>query len=124
MSEPTLTARRRGVIEGRMPTVRELGRLMGISSPNGVCGHLRALSKKGLLTFEGRKSRGIRLTEPSPLERAIKLLKAGVGANPEDIDTFLREVGNGEAKEAGQAVDRQGEVHRDSGGLPDGTGRG
>lgn len=43
------------------PTVRELGDLAGISSPNAVVGNLRALRAKGLIQFGGGKTRNIRL---------------------------------------------------------------
>jgi repressor LexA len=41
--------------------VREIGSAHGITSPNGVICHLRALAKKGLIEHDRLKSRGIRL---------------------------------------------------------------
>jgi SOS-response transcriptional repressor LexA len=98
MSEP-LTTRQQEVLDylracrarEHTPSYRDVQKHLGMKSVNGAATHIRALASKGLLTFGGGKSRGIRLTEPSPLERAIKLLKAGVGANPADIDAFLKE---------------------------------
>ncbi|HTN76081.1 MAG TPA: transcriptional repressor LexA [Pirellulaceae bacterium] len=54
----------RGKIQNRGygPTVREIGLDFGISSPNGVMCHLRALEKKGLITRSPNKSRAIELT--------------------------------------------------------------
>ncbi|MGD9635935.1 MAG: hypothetical protein AB7G28_26445 [Pirellulales bacterium] len=34
-------------LNGHMPTIRALGEAMGITSPNGVMAHLRALRRKG-----------------------------------------------------------------------------
>ena len=54
----------RGKIQNRGygPTVREIGEHFGISSPNGVMCHLRALEKKGLIIRSPNKSRAIELT--------------------------------------------------------------
>jgi len=60
----------RGKIHGRGygPTVREIGLHFGISSPNGVMCHLKALEKKGLIIREPNMSRAIQLaTEPAQL---------------------------------------------------------
>ncbi len=46
---------------GFPPTLREIGKQMGIRSTNGVNDHLRALERKGFLTREDMASRGIRL---------------------------------------------------------------
>ncbi len=68
----TLTDRQRAVYEfirdkirnrGYGPTVREIGSKFGISSPNGVMCHLKALEKKGLITREPNMSRAIQLTD-------------------------------------------------------------
>jgi len=45
------------------PTVREIAAAMGISSLNGVQGHLDALEKKGVLRRKPGIARGIELTE-------------------------------------------------------------
>lgn len=47
---------------GYGPTVREIGEQFGISSPNGVMCHLKALEKKGLIKRSPNKSRAIELT--------------------------------------------------------------
>jgi SOS-response transcriptional repressor LexA len=97
MSEPltaiqkeTLDIIREGIRDGRPFSFREIAARRDVGV-NAVHGTIKALRKKGYIRVEAGKSRGIRLTEPSPLERAIKLLKAGVGANPADIDAFLKE---------------------------------
>jgi repressor LexA len=69
--QATLTERQRLVvsfIEGHIrqhgfpPTIREIGRHLGIKSTNGVNDHLNALQKKGFLTREEGKSRTLQLT--------------------------------------------------------------
>jgi repressor LexA len=47
---------------GFPPTIREIGRHLGIKSTNGVNDHLNALQKKGFLTREEGKSRTLQLT--------------------------------------------------------------
>lgn len=49
---------------GYPPTIRELGKLLGIKSLRGVTTHLDALAKKGHLTRQ-RSARGIRLLQES-----------------------------------------------------------
>ncbi len=70
-----LTKRQREVYEfirekirsrGYGPTVREIGAQFGISSPNGVMCHLKALEKKGLITREPNMSRAITLITETP----------------------------------------------------------
>jgi hypothetical protein len=72
ISKLPLTARQREVLEfirrcvrkrGFGPTVREIGEEMGIHSPNGVVGHLTALSRKGYIQRERNLSRSIVLVE-------------------------------------------------------------
>ena len=46
-----------------VPTLRELGTILGIHSTNGVNDHLRYLEKKGFIRRDRMKSRSIRLTE-------------------------------------------------------------
>lgn len=46
---------------GFPPTIREIGRHLGIKSTNGVNDHLNALQKKGFLTREGGKSRTLQV---------------------------------------------------------------
>jgi len=59
----------RKLIRGRGygPTVREIGKNFGISSPNGVVCHLKALEKKGLITRQANQSRAITLAA-EPIE--------------------------------------------------------
>lgn len=74
-----LTERQRTVYEfirdkivnrGYGPTVREIGEQFGISSPNGVMCHLKALEKKGLIKRSPNKSRAIELTRVAAREPA------------------------------------------------------
>ena len=67
-----LTARQRQVLEyirdtvsgsGMPPTVAEITTAMGLSSTNGIRGHLQALERKGAIELVPNASRGIRLLE-------------------------------------------------------------
>lgn len=64
-----LTARQREILDyitqsiterGYPPTIREIGKTMGIRSTNGVNDHLKALERKGYLTRDDLKSRAMR----------------------------------------------------------------
>ena len=90
MTAEQMTDRQREVYEfirdkirgrGYGPTVREIGDNFGISSPNGVMCHLKALEKKGLIHREPNMSRAIQLaTEPAE-DRGLPLagrIAAGV----------------------------------------------
>jgi repressor LexA len=46
---------------GFAPTVREIGELIDVESTQGVVCHLEALKKKGLLTWNERQARTIRI---------------------------------------------------------------
>ena len=66
---------------GYGPTVREIGGNFGISSPNGVVCHLKALEKKGLITREPNMSRAIQLLAEPIEEHGLRLagsIAAGV----------------------------------------------
>lgn len=69
---PELTPRQRQVLEtiqqaygraGFGPTIREIADAMGISSPNGVVSHLRALAAKGYIHRTAHRSRAIQLAD-------------------------------------------------------------
>ena len=83
MTLSQLTTRQREVFEfirdlitnrGYGPTVREIGDNFGISSPNGVMCHLKALEKKGLITREPNMSRAIQITDAYKEERGMPLV--------------------------------------------------
>jgi SOS-response transcriptional repressor LexA len=62
---------------GQCPTVRELMAATGITSPNGIVGHLLALEKRGLVvpaTADGpAQARGVRVRGlADALEAAVK----------------------------------------------------
>lgn len=48
---------------GFPPTVREIGAAFGITSPNGVMCHLRAIEAKGWIRRDKRDSRAIRIDD-------------------------------------------------------------
>ncbi|MCP4571465.1 MAG: MarR family transcriptional regulator [bacterium] len=60
---------------GCPPTIREIARHFGWSSPHAAFGHVRALEAKGHIERDPRKARGIRVTSdrvaPPPLQVAI-----------------------------------------------------
>ena len=49
---------------GYPPTIREIGKELGLRSTNGVNDHLKALEKKGYISREDNKSRSLRLLVP------------------------------------------------------------
>lgn len=51
-----------------VPTLRELGKVMGIRSTNGVSDHLCMLEKKGRIARGDMKSRAIRVLVPLSFE--------------------------------------------------------
>ena len=57
--------------QGGPPTVREVGKLVGLSSPATVSKHLKALKEAGLITMNG-KSRGIRIADQELLNRLLE----------------------------------------------------
>ncbi len=81
-----LTKRQHTVIEtirawiqerGYPPTIRELGKLLGIKSLRGVTTHLDAIAKKGFLKREPR-ARSIRLVDlVAPFQQAIRVPVVG-----------------------------------------------
>lgn len=104
-----LTERQEGIYEyirGRIlsgdpaPTVREIGEVFGIRSPNGVMCHLKALEKKGYIVRDEHLSRSIRLPGRPAIDvlRDIrKLLPASPGGKvrtvklaPELVDEVVR----------------------------------
>ncbi|HMP79389.1 MAG TPA: transcriptional repressor LexA [Pirellulaceae bacterium] len=67
-SEASITPRQREVLHtiqrltrqlGYNPSIREIGQELGIGSPNGVVGHLRALERARLITRDPFRSRTI-----------------------------------------------------------------
>ena len=81
-----LTKRQQTVLEairswirerGYPPTIRELGKLLGIRSLRGVTTHLDAIAKKGFLKRESR-ARSISLSDlVAPFERALRVPVVG-----------------------------------------------
>ncbi|NNJ97869.1 MAG: transcriptional repressor LexA [Gammaproteobacteria bacterium] len=72
-----LTSRQRQVLEfireeltasGMPPTVAEIAAAMGVSSTNGIRGHLQALERKGAIELVPNASRGIRLLDQTESE--------------------------------------------------------
>ena len=66
-AKPLLTQRQQQVFDflkektfkrGYGPTIREIGAAVGISSPNGVMCHLKALERKGYITPQSPQGTG------------------------------------------------------------------
>jgi repressor LexA len=72
--------------KGELPTVREVGALVGLRSPSTVYKHLRALENRKLISLNG-KSRGIRIT---PGARVAEIQAAGVRAEGAREDAVLQ----------------------------------
>src|SRR5262249_32950433 len=74
-----LTKQQRTILEavlfflrkGELPTVREVGALVGLRSPATVLKHLRALERENLISLSG-KSRGIRIVDREHLEQVLE----------------------------------------------------
>jgi len=78
------------VEHGYPPAIRDIGKAFGISSPNGVMGHLRALQKKGYIhRDEKNATRGGRarsITIPGVTSGGFSLPLLGVVAAGEAIE--------------------------------------
>ncbi|MBS0202126.1 MAG: repressor LexA [Planctomycetes bacterium] len=92
--QPAITARQREIFEflrekivarGYGPTVREIGQHFGITSPNGVTCHLKALEKKGLISREAYMSRAIQLTETPEPQAALPLVGQLIVGHPLEL---------------------------------------
>lgn len=79
--EVLATIRTSIVRRGHPPTLREIGGALGLRSTNGVNDHIKSLIKKGLLTRDSAKSRGLKLTPPGEaalVERGLAVKLAQV----------------------------------------------
>ncbi|MHC4716028.1 MAG: LexA family protein [Planctomycetota bacterium] len=84
MVEKTLTDRQQAVLDfverfsgerGFPPTLREIGRGVGVANVNAVRGHVNALEKKGYITRTPDKARSISVVQrPSRISRLRKRL--------------------------------------------------
>ncbi|GCF07859.1 transcriptional repressor LexA [Dictyobacter arantiisoli] len=70
--------------EGMPPTNREIGRELNIASTGHVDYHLTMLEKKGLISRQAKKSRGIKLTKQ--VQEGIPVM--GIIAAGEPLDIF------------------------------------
>lgn len=71
-------------VEGMPPTNREIGRELRIASTGHVDYHLTMLEKKGLITRQPKKSRGIKLTKHSS-SNSIPIMGKIAAGEPLDI---------------------------------------
>jgi repressor LexA len=124
-----LTARQREVLEfiareiartGISPTVREIGKAMGINSTNGVKDHLRALERHGVLSHQPGKVRTLKVLVAPPgmkkrcvCSEALALLEAGeVAAARELLASAVVGDGGGHTWTVGMSVDERKRAQR------------
>ena len=85
--------RRRIAVDGRPPTVREIGARFRIRSTNGVRRHLTALEKKGYIERHARMSRGISLAAELQENAGLPIVGRVAAGTPitavENLDGFL-----------------------------------
>ncbi len=74
--------------EGMPPTNREIGRELNIASTGHVDYHLTMLEKKGLISRQAKKSRGIKLAKQN---QGIPVMGAIAAGEPLDIYPEVRE---------------------------------
>src|SRR5437773_8927787 len=86
--------------EGMPPTNREIGRELQIASTGHVDYHLSMLEKKGYITRESKKSRGIKLVQHL---YGIPVMGSIAAGEPLDIFTDPSE-----AIEVGREIEQQG----------------
>ena len=67
---------------GYPPSVREIGRELGLSSPSTVNSHLDSLEELGYIRREAGKSRSIRLTERCTVPEGIPILGTVAAGRP------------------------------------------
>ena len=82
---------------GMPPTVAEITAAMGVSSTNGIRGHLQALERKGAIELVPNASRGIRLldqTEPEAAYPGLPIIGQVAAGSPilaqEHIEDYCR----------------------------------
>ena len=68
--------------DGIPPTVAEIASAMGLSSGNGVRGHLQALARKGAIELIPNASRGIRLLESTEAEQGLPIVGRVAAGSP------------------------------------------
>jgi len=78
--------------KGELPTVREVGALVGLRSPATVLKHLRSLERGGWISING-KSRGIRLLRPVNDTALQAASPADIPGGPLLLPTNLRGLG-------------------------------
>ena len=80
---------------GMPPTVAEIATAMGVSSTNGIRGHLQALDRKGAIELVPNASRGIRLLDqPDAEEMGLPIIGQVAAGSPilaqEHIEDYCR----------------------------------
>jgi repressor LexA len=74
---------------GYPPTIREIGRHLGIKSTNGVNDHLNALERKGFIKRQDHKSRTLSVVKDEPARKVRDLESIGHAVNDDLVDVPL-----------------------------------
>ena len=91
----TLTRRQREILDfitgfraahGYAPSIEEIGRAFGLSSPATVHKHLTNLEAKGLIRRDAHRSRAIEVLEASPRIEAVELPLVGLIAAGQPLE--------------------------------------
>ncbi|MFZ5507232.1 MAG: transcriptional repressor LexA [Pseudomonadota bacterium] len=95
MSNDSLTPRQQEILQlirdavserGSPPTRAEIAQAFGFRSPNAAESHLRALARKGVISLDEGRARGIRLSEPA----GIPLIGRVAAGNPILADAHVQ----------------------------------
>lgn len=95
MSNDSLTSRQQEILQlirdavgerGSPPTRAEIAQAFGFRSPNAAESHLRALARKGVISLDEGRARGIRLSEPT----GIPLIGRVAAGNPILADAHVQ----------------------------------
>ncbi|HEY5604217.1 MAG TPA: transcriptional repressor LexA [Gammaproteobacteria bacterium] len=104
---------------GMPPTVAEIAAAMGVSSTNGIRGHLQALERKGAIELVPNASRGIRLLDMPEEEQGLPIIGRVAAGSPilaqEHIEDYCRVDANTFKPSANYLLRVKGESMRDAG---------
>jgi repressor LexA len=104
---------------GMPPTVAEITAAMGVSSTNGIRGHLQALERKGAIELVPNASRGIRLLDMPEEEQGLPIIGRVAAGSPilaqEHIEDYCRVDADTFKPSADYLLRVKGESMRDAG---------
>ena len=91
--------------QGYPPTIREIGRQLGIKSTNGVNDHLKALQRKGYIARSDHKSRTLKVLKsgmpsaPASASNVVSLPRKSPAALPAVLGASASSTGGGAAND-------------------------